>query len=232
MSRLPKGRGDTGRRTAAARGVSAVAIAATVCLAPVAGTATAADPPVLGGGSGIVVANQAECTLTTIGHDRAGRLVGLTAGHCGEPGATVLAEYNPNYGVVGRFAHSDPVLDYAVIEFDADRVTPARQLGDIAITGLGAPAQFPTVVCKKGRTTGTTCGVAWGDIGATSDTWTQLCVLEGDSGAPVLVGSTLVGMVNAYLGVGCFGPEVGTDIHAVVADLDARGEVGAGFQPI
>ncbi|WP_431965703.1 S1 family peptidase [Nocardia sp. bgisy134] len=231
MSRLPKDRRDTRRRTAAVRGASTL-IAAAVCLAPVAGTATAADPPVLGGGSGIVVGNQAQCTLTAIGHDRAGRLVGLTAGHCGAPGATVLAEYDPNYGVVGRFAHSDPVLDYAVIEFDADRVTPVRQLGDIAITGIGAPARFPAVVCKKGRTTGTTCGVAWGAVGPATESWTQLCVLEGDSGAPVLIGSTLVGMVNAYLGVGCFGPEVGTDIHAVVTDLNARGEVGAGFQPI
>ncbi|WP_431955736.1 serine protease [Nocardia lijiangensis] len=231
MSRLPAGRGGT-RRNAAVRGASALAIAATVFLAPVAGTASAADPPVLGGGSGIVVGNLAECTLTAIRHDRAGRLVGLTAGHCGTSGASVLAESEPNYGVVGRFAHSDPVLDYAVIEFDADRVTPVRQVGDTAITGLGAPAQFPAIVCKKGRTTGTTCGVTWGALGAATDTWTQLCVLEGDSGAPVLVGSTLVGMVNAYLGVGCFGPEVGTDIRAVVADLDARGEVGAGFQPI
>ncbi|MCP2292555.1 S1 family peptidase [Nocardia amikacinitolerans] len=232
MSQLPKGRGVTRRRTVAARGASALAIAATVFLAPVTGTASAADPPVLGGGSGIVIANQAECTLTSIGHDRAGRLVGLTAGHCGEAGATVLAESDPNYGVIGRFAHTDRVLDYAVIEFDPERVTPVRQLGDMAITGLGAPARFPAVVCKKGRTTGTTCGVAWGGVGPAAETWTQLCVLEGDSGAPVVVGTTLVGMVNAYLGVGCFGPEVGTDIHAVAADLDARGLVGAGFWPI
>ena len=42
-----------------------------------------AGPAVLGGGSGIIIDNQFECTLTTIGNDGAGRLVGLTAGHCG-----------------------------------------------------------------------------------------------------------------------------------------------------
>lgn len=86
---------------------------------------------------------------------------------------------------------------------------------------------------QKGRTTGNTCGVAWGDVfGTNSETWTQMCVLEGDSGAPVVVGSTLVGMVNAYLAVGCFGPEVGTTMSVIMNDINRRGDVGAGFLPI
>ncbi|MEV0710874.1 serine protease [Nocardia aurea] len=199
-----------------------------------AGPAAARDePPAVGGGSGIVIDQRATCTLTTVGYDAAGRLVGLTAGHCGEPGAAVSAEAAPDQGVVGRFVRTNHELDYAVIAFDPDRISPVNRVGTLSIAGIGAPAQFPNVVCKKGRTTGSTCGVTWGDLaGPESRTWTQLCVLEGDSGAPIVVGSTLVGMVNAYYGVGCFGPEMGTDIHAVVADLNAGSEVGAGFRPI
>ncbi|GAA5071368.1 S1 family peptidase [Nocardia iowensis] len=216
---------------------TALAFAATAAVLA-AGSASAqaqADdtPPTIGGGSGIVVDARAGCTLTTIGRDSAQRLVGLTAGHCGEPGATVVVEADPDGTGVGRFVYSDSTLDYAVIEFDEQRVTPVNRVGGTTITGLGAPAQFPTVVCKRGSTTGTSCGVAWGDVRATNtETWTQMCVMKGDSGAPVMVGTTLVGMVNAYLGVGCLGPEVGTNISAIVHDLNARGEIGAGFQPL
>ncbi|UGT61437.1 S1 family peptidase [Nocardia asteroides] len=213
----------------------AVTAGAALALVPLgAGAAAAEDAPVpLGGGSGIVVDNTAQCTVTTIGYDAAGRLVGLTAGHCGGAGATVVAERDHDLGVVGRFVHSDPDLDYAVIQFDPARVAPVNRVGNATITGIGAPAQFPAVVCKKGRTSGETCGVAWGDVLNTAqETWTQLCVLEGDSGAPVMVGSTLVGMVNAYLGLGCLGPEVGTTMAAIVNDLNARGSVGAGFHPL
>ncbi|QIS02116.1 serine protease [Nocardia brasiliensis] len=168
--------------------------------------------PTIGGGSGIVVDGRAACTLTTIGYDNADRLVGLTAGHCGKPGATVVADAAPGFGVIGRFAHSDPALDYAVIEFDPRRVNPVNRVGG---------------------TTGTSCGVTWGDLRATStEMWTQMCVMRGDSGAPVVHGSTLVGMVNAYLAVGCFGPEVGTTLTAITTDLDARDDIGAGYRPV
>ncbi|MFC6011600.1 S1 family peptidase [Nocardia lasii] len=198
------------------------------------GAATAQPgPPVLGGGSGIVIDDAFECTLTTVGHDGAGRLVGLTAGHCGEAGSTVAAEVDPGYGQVGRFVYSNPDLDYAVIEFTPGRITPVNHIGNVTITGIGGPPQFPTVVCKEGRTTGNTCGVAWGDVFATQmETWSQMCVVEGDSGAPVVVGSTLVGMVNAYLAVACFGPEVGTNMNSIMDDLNGRGSVGAGYRPI
>ena len=55
--------------------VAAAAVAASFGV----GTASAAAPAVLGGGSGIIVNNAAECTLTTIGNDAAGRLVGMTS---------------------------------------------------------------------------------------------------------------------------------------------------------
>ena len=59
-------------------------VALSVVLAP------APPPPIpvtLGGGSGIVVDGDAFCTLTTIGHDNRGDLIGFTSAHCGGPGA-------------------------------------------------------------------------------------------------------------------------------------------------
>ncbi len=216
----------------AARAVFAVALGAAL-LGTGAGVAQAdPGPPVIGGGSGIIIDNQYECTMTTIGHDSGGRLVGLTAGHCGEAGSQVWAEQDRGAGVVGHFVYSNHDLDYAVIQFDPGRVTPVNRVGNLTITGVGAPAMFPNIVCKEGRTTGNTCGLAFGDVFQTDETWTQMCVVEGDSGAPVVIGSTLVGMVNAYLAVACFGPEVGTNMTAIINDMNAHGGAGAGFAPI
>lgn len=190
-------------------------------------------PAVLGGGSGIIIDSQFECTLTTIGNDAAGRLVGLTAGHCGNAGARVIAEANPALGQVGTFRTSNQDLDYAVIEFDRGKVVPVNRVGNVTITHVADPTGFPNIVCKEGRTTGNTCGVAWGDVFETGiETWSQMCVIEGDSGAPVVFGTALIGMVNAYLLVPCIGPEVGTNMNAILGDINARGGVGAGFRPI
>jgi hypothetical protein len=199
-----------------------------------AGSAHAAGRALIGGGSGIIIDGEYECTLTAIGHDATGQLVGLTAGHCGSPGSRVVAESDPNAGQIGTFAYADHnELDYAVIVFDPSRVIPERRVGPVTITNVGAPANFPDIVCKQGRTTGNTCGVAWGDVfDSKTDTWTQLCVVEGDSGAPIMRGDTLVGMVNAYLAVACLGPEVGTSISAVLRDIDAHHLPGAGFRLI
>ncbi|MEU6184892.1 serine protease [Nocardia sp. NPDC047038] len=197
------------------------------------GTAQAATPSVLGGGSGIVVGGQNICTLTTIGRDSGGRLVGFTAGHCGGANAAIVAENDRDAGTLGTIVYANNDMDYAVIEFDPGKVTPVNQVGGTTITGLGGPARFPDTVCKEGRTTGRTCGPAYGDmLTGGNSTWSQTCVAEGDSGAPLVVGTTLVGMVNGYLAVPCLGPELGADITAVVADVNARGGAGSGFQPI
>lgn len=196
------------------------------------GSATAASPAVMGGGSGIIVNDELLCSLTTIGYDNGGRLVGLTAGHCGGPGSAVVSEANQDAGVIGRFVVSNPVLDYAVIEFDRAEVIPVNRIGGVTITNIGAPAMFPQVACKEGRTTGNTCGIVWGDLMQTQETWTQACVVEGDSGAPMVVGTTLVAMVNAYLLAPCVGPEVGTTMVSIVNSMNATGGPGAGFRPI
>ncbi len=212
---------------------AAAALAAMTAPFGAPGIAQAVTPSVLGGGSGIVVGGQNICTLTTIGRDSGSRLVGFTAGHCGAAGAAIVPENDRDAGTVGTVVSAGSDLDYAVIEFDPAKVTPVNQVGGTTITGLGGPARPPDTVCKEGRTTGRTCGPAYGDMftGGNS-TWTQTCVVEGDSGAPLVVGTTLVGMVSGYLAVPCLGPQLGTDITAVVADVNARGGPGAGFQPI
>ena len=40
----------------------------------------------LGGGSGIVIEGDTFCTLTAIGNDNRGNLIGFTSAHCGGPG--------------------------------------------------------------------------------------------------------------------------------------------------
>ncbi|MDG3011083.1 trypsin-like peptidase domain-containing protein [Rhodococcus sp. D2-41] len=212
--------------------VAAAAVAATVGVMP---ANAAPAKAVLGGGSGIIINGDVACTLTTIGHDAQNNLVGITAGHCGDPGAKVVPEFDAAAGVVGTFVKSDPNLDYAVIQFDPNKVLPVDRIGGLTISRIGAPANFPNIACKEGRTTGNTCGITWMTDLPDNATWTQICVMEGDSGSPVVVGNTLVGMVNAYLELPCVGPEVGTTMQSIMADVNknpAPGGVGRGFVPV
>jgi hypothetical protein len=109
------------------------AITATVISGISAPTASADGQVVLGGGAGILVEGS-YCTLTTTGHDHAGELVGFTAGHCGGPGAGVIAE-GSNSGPVGTVAAVGDGLDYAVIKFDPAKVTPTANFAGSAING-------------------------------------------------------------------------------------------------
>lgn len=186
----------------------------------------------LGGGSGLIVGGDFLCTLTTIGHDAAGRLVGLTAAHCGGPGSAVVPEQNQGVGPVGTVARVNGALDYAVIVFDPAKVTPRPTVGPVTITGTGPAPTFPNLACKLGRTTGYTCGLVVFTDYPMAEAWSLLCVDEGDSGAPVVVGTTLVGMVNAFLSVPCLGPHISKNTDAVFGDINRVGGPGAGFTPI
>lgn len=196
------------------------------------GHASAAERVVLGGGSGIVLTQgdqQTLCSLTVIGNDSENRLVGLTAGHCGDVGDAVAAEGDSES--VGRIATVLPTYDTAVIEFDAARVAPVSMVGSTTIAGIGDPARLADTVCKQGRTTGSSCGFSYGDLLHSHQIFAQMCVNSGDSGAPVVLGTSLVGMVNAYLVAPCVGPAVITDIVAVLGEIDRVGGPGAGLRP-
>ncbi|NKZ11749.1 trypsin-like peptidase domain-containing protein [Mycolicibacterium septicum DSM 44393] len=202
-----------------------------------------ADPPVvLGGGSGIVVNGDAFCTLTTIGHDSAGRLIGFTSAHCGGPGAVVAAEGVPTAGVVGTMVAGNDLLDYAVIQFDPAKVTPTNNVNGFQIDGLGPDPVFGDIACKLGRTTGSSCGVTWGPGQDPGTIVNQVCGQPGDSGAPVTVNNRLVGMLHgAYTEelptcvvkfVPLHTPAVTMSFNTQLADITAKNRPGTGYVPV
>lgn len=220
--------------------VLAPLLALVALLTPVA--AHADGPVVLGGGSGIVVNGDTFCTLTAIGHDNAGRLIGFTSAHCGGPGAVVGAEGATDAGIVGKMVAGNDLLDYAVIEFDPQKVTPTKNVNGFEIDGLGPDPVFGQVACKLGRTTGYSCGVTWGPGQEPGTIVNQVCGQPGDSGAPVTVNNLLVGMIHgAYTEdlptcvvkfVPLHTPAVTMSFNTQLADITAKNRPGTGFVPI
>ncbi|MCV7223940.1 S1 family peptidase [Mycolicibacterium elephantis] len=209
-------------------------------LAPVA--ADAAEPVVLGGGSGLVVNGETMCTLTAIGHDNRGNLVGFTSAHCGGPGAQVAAEEAPDAGVVGTMVAGNDALDYAVIQFDPAKVQPVNNVNGFQIDGLGPDPVVGDIACKLGRTTGYSCGVTWGPGPEPGTFVNQVCGQPGDSGAPVTVHNRLVGMIHGAFSeklptcvikyIPLHTPAVTMSFNTQLADITAKNRPGTGFVPI
>lgn len=133
-----------------------VAVAALVAPAGLLSSAAAADGKVpLGGGAGIALNGDTLCTLTTIGTDRAGDLIGFTSAHCGGPGAVVAAEHAA--GTMGSVVAADDGLDYAVIKFDPAKVVPVAKFADFVINGIGPDPRVLQWACKQSRATGHDC---------------------------------------------------------------------------
>lgn len=204
--------------------------------------AAAAAKVALGGGAGIIINGKSLCTLTAIGRDRAGDLVGFTSAHCGGPGATVASEASPGAGVLGTMVAGNDNLDYAVIRFDPDKVTPVGNYNGFVIAGVGPDPVFGKVACKLGRTTGYSCGVTWGPGEQPGTIVNQVCGQPGDSGAPVTVDNLLVGMIHGAFAedlptcvvkfIPLHTPAVTQSINAILADVSARNRPGAGFVPV
>ncbi len=217
-----------------------VALVATGTFAAVPAHAQAPVP--LGGGSGLVVNGETLCTLTAIGTDNQGNLVGFTSAHCGGPGAVVAAEGVENAGLVGEMVAGNDILDYAVIKFDPAKVTPVNEVNGFRIDGLGPDPTFGEVACKLGRTTGYSCGVTWGPGQEPGTIVNQVCGQPGDSGAPVTVNNRLVGMIHGAFSedlptcvvkfIPLHTPAVTMSINAQLADIVAKNRPGSGFRPI
>jgi hypothetical protein len=211
-------------------------------------TAHAAPLAPVGGGSGIVIDSRYGCTMTTVGHDRAGRLIGLTAGHCGDVGSRISLENNPRAGVIGHIVQKSKPGDYAVIQLDTNRVFGTRTAGGATIRSVGAFPPAGASVCKTGRTTGFSCGPVLQT--SSTDSLSYVCANHGDSGGPVLSGNRVVGMLNGGLivgipgtplrgAIGCihpavpvYTPMVATKMTAIIGDMNYYGRYGAGFRPI
>lgn len=217
---------------------AAIAVLA-LLLAP---SAHADEPVVLGGGSGIVVNGETLCTLTTIGHDNRGSLIGFTSAHCGGPGAVVAAEGAEGRGVLGKMVAGNEALDYAVIEFDPQKVRPVNNINGFQIDGIGADPKFGEIACKLGRTTGHSCGVTWGPGEDPGTIVNQVCGQPGDSGAPVTVNNRLIGMIHGAFTeelptcvvqyIPLHTPAVTMSINSALADIVAKNRPGSGFVPI
>ncbi len=223
-----------------------------VLLAVVAGGAVArADEPgrvEVGGGTGVAlqwgvpvgsISLLHFCTLTAIGSDGVGNLVGLTNAHCAyERGDAVYlqsaVENGPGQdlslgriGTVDYVSGGNPIgpgphgvgLDYAVIVLDRSKVKPVATVGDTTIRRIAAPPPEGTAVCKQGNTSGRTCGTTLTSMGPYLVT--TVPEFPGDSGAPVVVGEALIG--NQWVWGGS------SSMTAILEDLDRRGGVGAGF---
>ncbi|CAA0081806.1 Uncharacterised protein [Mycolicibacterium vanbaalenii] len=223
--------------------VSAVIVALTAVFTPaIVAPAHADAPATLGGGSGLVVDGETLCTLTTIGTDNRGSLIGFTSAHCGGPGAVVAAEGNESAGVVGTMVAGNDGLDYAVIEFDRTKVIPTSSVNGFRIDGLGPDPSFGDVACKLGRTTGYSCGVTWGPGEEPGTIVNQVCGQPGDSGAPVTVNNRLVGMIHGAFSeelptcvikfIPLHTPAVTMSFNTQLADITAKGRPGSGFVPV
>lgn len=203
--------------------------------------AHAVDGVPLGGGAGIVVDGNTMCTLTAIGTDSKGNLVGFTSAHCGGPGAEVAAEAAEGAGTLGVMVAGNDALDYAVIKFDPAKVIPVSNYRGFQITGLGPDPTVGDIACKQGRSTGNSCGVVWGPGEQAGTFLSQVCGGPGDSGAPVTVNNRLVGMIHGAFSEklpGCVSkyiplhtPAVAESFPAILADLTAKNRTGAGFVP-
>jgi hypothetical protein len=204
--------------------------------------ARADDKLPLGGGAGILVNGDALCTLTTIGTDSKGELIGFTSAHCGGPGAVVAVESAKARGTVGTMVAGNDNLDYAVIQFDPAKVLPVANFGGFAINGIGPDPAFGQIACKQGRTTGNSCGVTWGPGQDPGTIVMQVCGQPGDSGAPVTVDNMLVGMIHGAFSenlpqcivkyIPLHTPAVVQSINAILADITAKNRPGAGFVPV
>jgi hypothetical protein len=204
--------------------------------------AGADDKVALGGGAGILINGDTMCTLTAIGTDGKGELIGFTSAHCGGPGSRIAAEAAEGRGVVGTMVTGDDNLDYAVIRFDPAKVAPVADFGGFAINGIGPDPAFGQIACKQGRTTGNSCGVTWGPGQDPGTIVMQVCGQPGDSGGPVTVNNMLVGMIHGAFSenlpvcvvkyIPLHTPAVVVSINAVLADIESKHRPGEGFVPV
>jgi hypothetical protein len=196
----------------------------------------------LGGGSGIVVEGDTLCTLTAIGNDNRGNLIGFTSAHCGGPGEKVAAEGAEAAGVLGTMVAGNDALDYAVIQFDPQKVQPVNNVKGFQIDGIGPDPAFGDIACKLGRTTGYSCGVTWGPGEQPGTIVNQVCGQPGDSGAPVTVNNRLVGMIHGAFSeelptcvvkyIPLHTPAVTMSFNTQLADITSKGRPGSGFVPV
>lgn len=191
-----------------------------------------------GPGTPVFIGPKTLCTLGVAGYDAEGRAVGITAGHCGIPGEMVISADSWRIGPAGKVVASSRNYDYSVIEFN-DRAALTRSYNGVTVNSVGGSPVNGETLCKQGVATGHTCGTSW--ISEKRVNFSQVCAMRGDSGAPLMAGDRLVGVVSGGVipdhNLSCrsplqgpfFMPTASPTIDAITDNLDARGAEGAGF---
>jgi streptogrisin D len=136
----------------------------------------------------------------------------LTAGHCGEIGATWYSNSAKTTLLGTRVSYSFPGNDFALIRYPAGVATPPGTVytynGSQDITGAGTPVVGQTV-SRSGSTTGVHTGqvtqlnatVNYSDGTSVSGTIrTTVCAEGGDSGGPLYSGGTAYGLTSGGSG--------------------------------
>ena len=227
------------RRRARQLALAAACVLAAASAAPQA-QAAPGDKVAIGGGAGIVIDGDTYCTLTAIGNDNTGALVGFTSAHCGGPGAQVAAESAPDAGVLGTMVAGNDGLDYAVIRFDPAKVRDLAgryRVGDRPVGPVGRRPGHDDPL-ETAEALRTKAGSRREEPGTIVN---QVCGRPGDSGAPVTVNNRLVGMIHGAFSdsiptciikyIPLHTPAITMSINAILADLAAKSRPGAGFVP-
>lgn len=181
--------------------------------------AAARGKALYGPGTPLYVGEDAICTATVAGYNDKGEKIALTAGHCGKVGDPVVSADVPQTGRSGTITHVNAALDYAVITL-APNAEVTRTYSGVTVNRVGgAPVRPAGTVCKHGVASGTTCSFTisdWDDRNVS-----QVCAMQGDSGAPLLEGDRLIGLINGGtmrppLDIACHTPLQGP-VHAPTA---------------
>lgn len=191
-----------------------------------------------GPGTPIYLGQDSMCTLAVTGVDAEGRKIGITAGHCGDVGDAVRSADSFWVGEAGTIVADGSNDDYSVIEFGSNAEI-SNSYNGVTVNGIGGRTTNLQEVCKTGVATGFTCGLVW-----TADerlTMSQLCAMQGDSGAPVIANGRVVGLISGGLianhDLSCrtpiqgplHMPSLSVNMDRIVAEMDASGGPGRGF---
>lgn len=191
-----------------------------------------------GPGTPIYLGQDSMCTLAVTGVDAEGRKIGITAGHCGDVGDAVRSADSFWVGEAGTIVADGSNDDYSVIEFGSNAEI-SNSYNGVTVNGIGGQTTNLQEVCKTGVATGFTCGLVW-----TADerlTMSQLCAMQGDSGAPVIANGRVVGLISGGLvanhDLSCrtpiqgplHMPSLSVNMDRIVAEMDASGGPGRGF---
>lgn len=200
------------------RRVVAVCGAAVAFAAGTGGVAAAGggdDRVVLRPGDGIVFSAEPTpgwCSVAAVGHDDAGRLVAITAGHCYRTGSSPVWKVDEQHrGPIGTETDvastgsvdqlgfpTDEIADYAVVLLDETRVrgsntsVPNDRGERVVLESVAAFGEGEVSVgtqCAAGRSTSVAC--ATGDVRVDGNLMSSpLLMRPGDSGGPLVRAET------------------------------------------